>query len=42
MGLGFFISPKIKNSLKKADNFLILFKPQIKLNISTQWKISLL
>ena len=36
MGLSFFISPKIKKQSEKADNFLTLFKPQIKLNISTQ------
>lgn len=36
MGLSFFISPKIKKQPEKADNFLIIFKPQIKLNISTQ------
>ncbi len=36
MGLGFFISPKIKKQPEKANNFLIIFKPQIKLNISTQ------
>lgn len=36
MGLGFFISPKIKKQPEKADNFVIIFKPKIKLNISTQ------
>gem|GEM_PF-3259270 len=37
MGLSFFISQNIKKLSEKADNFLILFKPQIKIKIiSTQ------
>ena len=36
MGLGFFISQILKNSLEKTDNFLIILKPQVNLKFSTQ------